>query len=109
MDIHYERDADGAFVLVCDEERLGPFETIGIAYDVTEGLICLLKHGSFAAVKAWHEKAKLSYGRNGLSNIASDMHLVELRHVDVADLNHFISTSALPEKWIEKLQPIDVT
>ena len=108
-EIYYEQDSKGGFLLVFDGEVFGPYESIGISYDVTDGYICLLKHGDYRKIKAWHEKYKKLLTDGGFPDVAADLRLVEICHCSLEDLNHFIGTSSLPEKWIEKLQPIAVS
>ena len=107
LDPHYTRDETGGFILHFDDETFGPYESIGIVYDVTDSVICLLKHGDFKRTRAWFEKTKKSYEEAGFFDIAADLRCIEVCNCDLNDLNHFLNTSALPVKWIEKLQPIE--
>jgi len=107
MDVHYEHDSTGGFLLVFDDDVFGPYESVGIVYDVTDGIICLLKHGGYHRTKAWYEKAKASMTAGSNPEMAADLRLVEVCHCDLKDLNHFVNSAALPEKWIERLQPLE--
>jgi len=105
MDVHYENDDTGGFLLVFDGETFGPYETVGIACSVCDGQVCLHKHGDFRKIKAWFEKTKKAYEAGGLGDLAAELRLVEVCNCPIETLNHFIGTAALPESWLDRLQP----
>jgi len=97
---------DGLFRLHLGDETFGPYESVGIIYDVDDrGHVILLKHGGFQQTKIYYDtlKAVVNFATGDYGGCCPAIKLVEICHCNLDDLNHFINTSALPEKYIAKL------